>query len=91
MDHDRPGFNKYKAEYVNRTAEWDTNVRPYLEMKAFPIAITPAIAYIVWLLVAFLLSIGPFKDVDLSARGSYSEGGLGRNVERGSAMKYHRK
>lgn len=94
MDHDRAWFNDFKSSYANREAEWTQNVRPYLELTAVPIALVPPLLFSLWLLIAFMLGIGPYRDLDLTKVVGIEDerGSIARNQKRGDGrVKYTRR
>lgn len=92
IDHDRVGFMSFKTSYQNQPAEWEQNVRPYLEWQALPLTLLPAILYSVWLLFCWLLGRGPFADwSNFTTANRTSSFSRASASERGSRMSYRRK
>ena len=63
LQYDRAGFMAFRNEYLGRTAEWDQNIKPLLELRVFPYVILGPILFSVWSFIAWLFGWGPFRPV----------------------------
>ncbi len=94
LAYDRQSFMEFRNQYLGRGAEWENDVKPYLEIKVFPYAIIPSILYLIWLFLAWIFGWGPFRvDTQTSFKAVHSSSRFSRPHEQNKIhdLKYKRK